>query len=133
MSADGMYVSKSMYPKRGAKWAPTVYPRRNKYAKTKDVREIVKKEVSRLAEDKEIEGTIEGAVFYQGITNTQGLWHIIPNITQGNTQGSRIGNQVRPTKATLRLSIVLNNQSTQYTPHLSTPTIAPPATTSRLS
>lgn len=104
------------FPKRGSKWSPRTPKKKNKYAKDKDLRVIVRKEISKLAENKRIEGTMQQAAFFQPILYNQNLWHIIPNITQGASQGTRVGNMVRPTKLELRLHIFVNNQSTQYTP-----------------
>ena len=105
-----------MSGKRGSKWAPRAPRRKNKYAKDKDLRAVIKKELESQAENKRIEGTIQNAAFYQVLSASQNVWSIIPNITQGNTQGTRVGNQVKTRKLMLRMSITVNNQSTIYTP-----------------
>lgn len=79
------------------------------------MRSVVRREVARLAENKIIEGTSGNVAFAQSITPTS-CYPLIPNISQGNTQGTRVGNKVRVRNAVLRMSLTISNQAASVTP-----------------
>lgn len=96
---------------------PRTYKKRASFKRGKktNVRTIVRREIARQAENKIIEGSLGPVNFYQPISAGV-CTNLIPNISQGTTQGSRVGNKVRPKVFTLKMAINVNNQSTIYTP-----------------
>lgn len=91
------------------------YKPRASMPKKKQIRREIRREVARLAENKIIEGVSGTVTFGQSITPTS-CYPLIPNISQGTTQGTRIGNRVRVRKAMLRMSITISNQAASVTP-----------------
>lgn len=91
------------------------YKPRAKMAKKKSIRREIRREVARLAENKIIEGTSGNVTFAQSITPSS-CYPLIPNISQGTTQGTRVGNKVRVRNAVLRMSLTVSNQSAAVTP-----------------
>lgn len=86
------------------------YKPRAKMAKKKSgLRRLVRREVARMAENKTTEVNLASIPVYQGITTSTAVYSLIPNISQGTTQATRIGNRIRIRKATLRMSITINN------------------------
>lgn len=111
-------VSKPVSTKRRAKWGKKQSIRDTKIASipsTQQVKRMIKREIARQAETKIIEGVSGNVAFAQSITPSS-CYPLIPNISQGTTQGARIGNRVTVRKAILRMSLTVSNQAASVAP-----------------
>lgn len=75
---------------------------------SKKLRYTIKRVVSRIAETKTKQLTSATINVYQTITNTEVL-NLIPAISQGTTQDTRIGNRIKPVRMTVKLALICAN------------------------
>lgn len=91
------------------------YKKMVKKPKQKKIRTLIRREVAKLSENKIIEGSISDTSYYNYI-NSSTCYSLIPNVSQGTTQATRIGNRIRVRKATMRMAINISNQTVSVAP-----------------
>lgn len=101
LKSGGFYKKRPAYTKRVPKATPGL---------TKLVKNIVKaQEETKFAK----EDVIPYVAFNSGISSTADIYRIIPSVVLGNTQSTRVGEKITPTKLTLKIMLGFSDRDAQ--------------------
>lgn len=93
----------------------TYRKRMPKYRKRTGIKRLIKRVLYRNVETKKNQITLNNIVVQQAITDVQ-VQNLLPDVLQGTGQANRVGNRIKPTSLTMKMSLLCFNQANPVSP-----------------